>query len=91
MMNFVQAMGVVAKGKGDGIVVATMGVAAGINFSLRSVALAGDSYRRDGIEQPIAGDEILQMFGRAGRRGSSDCSLHLSTTSTPKLSDARTL
>jgi superfamily II RNA helicase len=28
-------------------VVATMGLAAGINFSLRSVALAGDSYRRD--------------------------------------------
>jgi len=29
------------------VVVATMGLAAGINFSLRSVALAGESYRRD--------------------------------------------
>jgi hypothetical protein len=51
------------------VVVATMGLAAGINFSLRSVALAGDSYRRDQIEQPLRPDEILQMFGRAGRRG----------------------
>ena len=51
------------------VVVATMGLAAGINFSLRSVALAGDSYRRDHIEQPLKPDEILQMFGRAGRRG----------------------
>jgi len=50
-------------------VVATMGLAAGINFSLRSVALAGDSYRRDLVEQPLRPDEILQMFGRAGRRG----------------------
>ena len=51
------------------VVVATMGLAAGINFSLRSVALAGDSYRREQIEQPLKADEILQMFGRAGRRG----------------------
>src|SRR5687767_8237575 len=51
------------------VVVATMGLAAGINFSLRSVALAGDSYRRDAVEQPLRPDEILQMFGRAGRRG----------------------
>ena len=51
------------------VVVATMGLAAGINFSLRSVALAGESYRRDGVELPLKSDEILQMFGRAGRRG----------------------
>ena len=51
------------------VVVATMGLAAGINFSLRSVALAGESYRRDYQEQPLKADEILQMFGRAGRRG----------------------
>src|SRR5439155_27072497 len=51
------------------VVVATMGLAAGISFSLRSVALAGESYRRDHLEQPLRVDEILQMFGRAGRRG----------------------
>jgi superfamily II DNA/RNA helicase len=50
------------------VVVATMGLAAGINFSLRSVALAGDSYRREHLEQPLRADDILQMFGRAGRR-----------------------
>jgi superfamily II DNA/RNA helicase len=54
------------------VVVATMGLAAGINFSLRSVALAGESYRRDAFEQPLRADEILQMFGRAGRRGIDD-------------------
>jgi superfamily II DNA/RNA helicase len=51
------------------VVVATMGLAAGINFSLRSVALAAESYRRDEAEQLLKPDEILQMFGRAGRRG----------------------
>jgi len=51
------------------VVVATMGLAAGINFSLRSVALAGESYRRDQAEQLLQPDEILQMYGRAGRRG----------------------
>ncbi|PYJ95143.1 MAG: DEAD/DEAH box helicase, partial [Verrucomicrobia bacterium] len=51
------------------VVVATMGLAPGINFSLRSVALAGESDRRDYTEQPLRADEILQMFGRAGRRG----------------------
>lgn len=51
------------------VVVATMGLAAGINFSLRSVALTAESYKRDGLEIPIRPDEILQMFGRAGRRG----------------------
>ena len=55
------------------VVVATMGLAAGINFSLRSVALAADSYRRDGIEEPLRSDELLQMFGRAGRRGLDEC------------------
>ena len=71
------------------IVVATMGLAAGINFSLRSVALAGDSYRRDGIEQPIGGDEILQMFGRAGRRGIDDCGYVLVSANDIGLRDAR--
>ena len=51
------------------VVVATMGLAAGINFSLRSVTVSADSYRRDYVEHPIRPDEILQMFGRAGRRG----------------------
>src|SRR5439155_10210868 len=51
------------------VVVATRGLAAGVNFSLRSVALGGESYRRDYVEQQLKADEILQMFGGAGRRG----------------------
>ncbi len=71
------------------VVVATMGLAAGINFSLRSVALAAASYRRDGIEQPLRGDEILQMFGRAGRRGLDETGYVLITANELRLLDAR--
>ena len=71
------------------VVVATMGLAAGINFSLRSVALAGESYRRDAIEEPIRPDEILQMFGRAGRRGLDETGFVLITANELRLLDAR--
>ena len=70
-------------------VVATMGLAAGINFSLRSVALAGESYRRDAVEQPLRPDEILQMFGRAGRRGLDEMGFVLVTANELRLLDAR--
>ncbi|MBM3838338.1 MAG: DEAD/DEAH box helicase [Verrucomicrobia bacterium] len=70
------------------VVVATMGLAAGINFSLRSVALAGASYRRDHIEQPLKADEILQMFGRAGRRGLDETGFVLITANEIRLLDA---
>jgi len=69
------------------VVVATMGLAAGINFSLRSVALAGESYRRDEIEQPLKPDEILQMFGRAGRRGLDEIGYVLVTANGIRLLD----
>jgi len=71
------------------VVVATMGLAAGINFSLRSVALAGESYRRDQVEQPLKPDEILQMFGRAGRRGLEETGFVLITANELRLLDAR--
>jgi len=70
------------------VVVATMGLAAGINFSLRSVALAGESYRRDAVEQPLRADEILQMFGRAGRRGLDEVGFVLITANEIRLRDA---
>ena len=70
------------------VVVATMGLAAGINFSLRSVALAAASYRRDYQEQPIKPDEILQMFGRAGRRGLDETGYVLITANELRLLDA---
>jgi hypothetical protein len=71
------------------VVVATMGLAAGINFSLRSVALAGDSYRRDGVEQPIRPDEILQMHGRAGRRGIDEYGYCLVSANEVRMRDGR--
>jgi len=71
------------------VVVATMGLAAGINFSLRSVALAADSYRRDQAEIPLRPDEILQMFGRAGRRGLDETGFVLITANELRLLDAR--
>lgn len=70
------------------VVVATMGLAAGINFSLRSVALAGESYRRDEAEQLLRPDEILQMFGRAGRRGLDETGFVLITANELRLLDA---
>jgi superfamily II DNA/RNA helicase len=71
------------------VVVATMGLAAGINFSLRSVALAGESYRRDYQEQPLRADEILQMFGRAGRRGLDETGFVLVSANDLRLRDGR--
>jgi len=71
------------------VVVATMGLAAGINFSLRSVALAGESYRRDAAEAPLRPDEILQMFGRAGRRGLDETGFVLISANELRLLDAR--
>ena len=71
------------------VVVATMGLAAGINFSLRSVALAAESYKRDQQEQLLRPDEILQMFGRAGRRGLDETGFILITANQLRLLDAR--
>ncbi|MGO8701837.1 MAG: DEAD/DEAH box helicase [Limisphaerales bacterium] len=71
------------------VVVATMGLAAGINFSLRSVALAAESYRSDNREQLLRPDEILQMFGRAGRRGLDETGFIIITANGLRLLDAR--
>lgn len=71
------------------VVVATMGLAAGINFSLRSVALAADSFRSENREQLLRPDEILQMFGRAGRRGLDETGFVLITANGLRLLDAR--
>ena len=70
------------------VVVATMGLAAGINFSLRSVALAGESYRRNETEQLLRPDEILQMFGRAGRRGLDETGFVIVTANEIRLLDS---
>lgn len=72
-------------------VVATLGLAAGINFSLRSVLITTDRYRRDNLEHPIAPHDLLQMAGRAGRRGLDETGYFLFSRDTPRLSQARPL
>src|SRR5262249_35390535 len=45
-------------------VVATLGLSAGINFSLRSVLITAGGYRHDHFEHEIEPHELLQMIGR---------------------------
>ncbi len=71
------------------VVVATMGLAAGINFSMRSVAITGTGYKAGNFEREVQPDELLQMFGRAGRRGLDDAGYALVTSRPPRLLDAR--
>ena len=71
------------------VVVATMGLAAGINFSMRSVLITGTSYMAGNFERHVQPDELLQMFGRAGRRGLDDNGYVLTVPDIPRLGDAR--
>jgi superfamily II RNA helicase len=48
---------------------ATMGLSLGINFSVRSALIADYQRPGEGGMTPYAEGEILQMLGRAGRRG----------------------
>lgn len=71
-LSYLQRAGVIeplAKAGQLRVVVATMGLASGINFSMRSVAVADTEYRVGHRIQRVRPDELLQMFGRAGRRG----------------------
>jgi len=70
------------------VVVATMGLAAGINFSMRSVVVSGTSYFAGNLERRVRPDELLQMYGRAGRRGLDDVGYALITPQPPRLLDA---
>jgi hypothetical protein len=70
------------------IVVATMGLAAGINFSMRSVLVTGTHYQAGNFQRQVRPDELLQMFGRAGRRGLDEFGYVLITPELPRLHDA---
>ena len=72
-------------------VVATLGLSAGINFSLRSVMITAGHYRHDHLEREIAPHELLQMIGRAGRRGLDESGYVLVSGSTPRLRRAEPL
>jgi len=71
------------------VIVATMGLAAGINFSVRSVHVAATTYHNGTSEHKLAPDELLQMYGRAGRRGLDDKGHVITSRDSPSLSDAR--
>jgi len=71
------------------VVIATMGLAAGINFSMRSVLITDTRYFSGNFERQVQPDELLQMFGRAGRRGLDDTGFVLFTPDQPRLSFAR--
>jgi len=73
------------------IIVATMGLAAGINFSVRSVFVAGTTYQDGPYERDVSPAELLQMFGRAGRRGLDETGYIISGRDSARLSDARPL
>ena len=71
------------------VVVATMGLAAGINFSMRSVIVTDRRYFAGNFERQVEADELLQMFGRAGRRGLDEVGHALYMNDLPRLSDAK--
>ncbi len=70
------------------VVVATMGLAAGINFSMRSVLVSGTHYMAGNFQRQVRPDELLQMFGRAGRRGLDETGYALVTPEVPRLHEA---
>jgi len=72
-------------------VVATMGLATGINFSMRSVAITDTRYKAGNFEVQVRPDELLQMYGRAGRRGLDEAGFALISDRPPRLHDARPL
>jgi superfamily II DNA/RNA helicase len=73
------------------VVVATTGLASGINFSLRSVLVTDRRYSAEHAEREVRPDELLQMFGRAGRRGLDDRGFALWTGDSPRLGEAKPL
>lgn len=73
------------------VIVATMGLAAGINFSVRSVFVAETSYRDGPFQRNVKPDELLQMFGRAGRRGLDETGYVIVGDKSPRLYDSHPL
>ncbi|MBI5768871.1 MAG: DEAD/DEAH box helicase [Verrucomicrobia bacterium] len=93
-LTYAQRAGVVeplAKAGQLRAVVATLGLSAGINFSLRSVLITAGGYRHDHFEHEIEPHELLQMIGRAGRRGLDEFGYVLVSGSTPRMRRAEPL
>ena len=73
------------------VVVATTGLGAGVNFSMRSVLVTDREYRMDDELGLLRPDELLQMFGRAGRRGMDDRGYVIVAPRQARMNDARPL
>lgn len=73
------------------VIVATTGLAAGINFCMKSVLVTDRTYQTGSRICQVRPDELLQMFGRAGRRGLDDCGYILVAPAKPRLNEARPL
>lgn len=71
------------------VIVATTGLAAGINFSVRTVCVTDAEYQVGPDYRRLRPDEILQMFGRAGRRGIDTVGYALQIPGKPSLLEAR--
>jgi superfamily II DNA/RNA helicase len=93
-LSYAQRAGVIeplAKAGQLRAVVATLGLSAGINFSLRSVLITAGSYRHNHLDREIAPHDLLQMIGRAGRRGLDDFGYVLVSGSSPRMRRAEPL
>ena len=91
-LSYVQRAGLIeplAKGGQLRVVVATLGLSAGINFSLRSVLVTAASFTAAGLPREVAPSDLLQMFGRAGRRGLDEQGYVLVSERSPRLGQAR--
>lgn len=73
------------------VVVATMGLSSGINFSMRSVIVTDREYRSGELAHHVRPDELLQMFGRAGRRGLDKKGYIIVAAGKPRFTEARPL
>lgn len=93
-LNYRQRAGLIeplAKAGQLRVIVATTGLAAGINFSMRSVLVTEREYKHSGRSFQVRPDELLQMFGRAGRRGLDDKGFVLVAPGKPRMGEARPL
>ncbi|PTX91459.1 DEAD/DEAH box helicase [Opitutus sp. ER46] len=93
-LSYAQRAGVIeplAKAGQLRAVVATLGLSAGINFSLRSVLITASSFRHDQLDREIAPHDLLQMIGRAGRRGLDDVGYVLVSSSSLRMRRAEPL